>query len=208
VAHPSSPSTMTPSGNCPPNFAPSPNNQYCVSVPHAANGGVTVPTGLALSLKSTTVVSSLPRVVGGVSSVLGIPGVLGGVVDLFCRYFPRECNILSPGARFPTEDPRTPAPGGGQGIPGPVSTSDAGRARFEEGRPAAPAGYHWNKGTYWTNAGVVFAGTRIVKNRRMNPLNPRALARAVRRGDSFVRFASALGMQKPKTGLKKKRCRR
>lgn len=158
--------------------------------------------------------STVGGIAGGIVIDYGL-GKVGQAAQDFCRAYPTFCNIVTPGARFPTEQTGTPAPspngstGGGIPLPGgPVSTSPGGMEQFMQGRPAAPAGYHWNKGTYWTTQGVVFKGTRVVKNRRMNPLNPRALARAVRRGDSFVRFASAVGMQKPKTGLKKKRCRR
>lgn len=58
-------------------------------------------------------------------------------------------------------------------------------------------GFHWNKQGYWTAGGYVEKGTRMVKNRRMNPLNPRALRRAMRREKGFVRFASSMGMRWP-----------
>jgi len=44
-----------------------------------------------------------------------------------------------------------------------------------------PAGYHPNKSNYYTAMGPVPKGTRCVKNRRRNALNPRALTRAVGR---------------------------
>lgn len=132
----------------------------------------------------------LPGPAGAIGSVVGVLGGVTGVTDLLCRYFPSLCNIATPGARFPTPDERTPAPG----LPG--------AREGVVGRPigGCPSGFHLNKGTYWTLQGVVYPGTRCVKNRRMNPLNPRALRRAIRREGSFEHFALHLGMRKPATG--------
>jgi hypothetical protein len=45
-----------------------------------------------------------------------------------------------------------------------------------------PSGYHWNKSDYFLMDGTfVPKGTKIVKNRRRNSLNPRALDRAIGR---------------------------
>lgn len=60
-------------------------------------------------------------------------------------------------------------------------------AAYTPGLPAAgvgvgglaPQGYHLDKATR----------TRYVKNRRMNVANPRALRRAMRRTDGFVKLA-------------------
>lgn len=46
---------------------------------------------------------------------------------------------------------------------------------------ACPAGYHWNRTSYFTKRGFVAKGTACVKNRRRNPLNPRALSRSMSR---------------------------
>jgi len=47
---------------------------------------------------------------------------------------------------------------------------------------ACPSGYHRNKSTYWTQTeGVVIEGTKCVRNRRRNPLNPRAARRSMSR---------------------------
>lgn len=49
----------------------------------------------------------------------------------------------------------------------------------------APKGYHLNKSDYWLKDGTfVPKGSRYVKNRRRNPLNPTALRRAVGRVDA------------------------
>jgi len=42
-----------------------------------------------------------------------------------------------------------------------------------------PAGYHWDKAT----------GTKLVRNRRMNVANPRALRRSMRRVQGFEKLA-------------------
>jgi len=54
-------------------------------------------------------------------------------------------------------------------------------------------GTHLNKSTYITRAGIVPKGTKCVSNRRMNPLNPRALSHAMRRITSAKSAASVLG---------------
>ena len=54
-------------------------------------------------------------------------------------------------------------------------------------------GTHLNKTTYRTLDGtLVPAGTRCVKNRRRNPLNPRALSRAVSRVAAAKKYATML----------------
>lgn len=58
-----------------------------------------------------------------------------------------------------------------------------------------PKGYHPDKAT----------GTRCVRNRRMNPTNPQALRRALRREEAFIRMARRTGLV---TVPKAKRVRR
>lgn len=130
---------------------------------------------------------------------LDIPGVLGTVYDTFCRFYPQ--NVVCGGSGNGTSY-QTPQNGSrGQ-------TNGSGQVQVQPAAGVCVSGYHLNKGTYWTQSGgVVFKGTRCVKNRRMNPANPRALARAIRRGDAFVRMAKAFGMSAPKAGLKRKKCR-
>ncbi len=58
----------------------------------------------------------------------------------------------------------------------------------------APGGWHWNKAGYFLKSGqFVPKGTKLVKNRRRNPLNPRALDRAMWRITSAKGAASKLG---------------
>lgn len=55
-------------------------------------------------------------------------------------------------------------------------------------------GHHMNKQTYFTRNGAVPAGTKCVKNRRRNPLNPRALSRAMSRVASAQKAVRCLGL--------------
>jgi len=60
-----------------------------------------------------------------------------------------------------------------------------------------PAGCHPNKSEYCLKSGArVLKGTRCVRNRRRNPLNPRALDRAISRISSAQNAVSRLGFQK------------
>ncbi len=60
------------------------------------------------------------------------------------------------------------------------------------GTPCA-SGYHYNKTRYYsTRYGVVEKGSVCVKNRRRNPLNPRALSRAMSRVKSAQKAVRCL----------------
>ena len=64
------------------------------------------------------------------------------------------------------------------------------------GGPQAPAmsGYHWNKSGYFLMSGeYVAAGTKLVKNRKRNPGNMRALSRSMGRIKSAKKMAAVLG---------------
>lgn len=56
----------------------------------------------------------------------------------------------------------------------------------------APRGYHLAKD----------GSGRYVKNRHMNPANPAALRRAIRRQDGFVQLAARVGMVRKRTATK------
>jgi len=60
------------------------------------------------------------------------------------------------------------------------------------GRPAV-SGYHWNKSGYFLKSGeYVPAGSKMVKNRRRNPANPRATSNAITRIKGAKRYAKSL----------------
>lgn len=177
-----------------PGFRPGPGGKYCL--PTGGSNLVTPYTGNPIPFQV-----ALPSV-GAVARVgtaaVGLLGGVGDVADLICRYFPNVCNIAVPGQPYPTPSPRTPAP--------PTANTPI-VAGYVPGSAVCPTGHHLNKTRYLTRQGVVEPGTRCVKNRRMNPTNPRALVRAIRRGDRFVALAKSFGMGAPAKGLKKRRRR-
>ena len=89
--------------------------------------------------------------------------------------------IKSPGVRGVAE---RLVPGGATGY----EMNPAMRA----GKPSQ-TGYHWNKTGYFLKDGTwVAPGTKEVKNRRRNPLNPRALDRSISRITSAKRASKKL----------------
>lgn len=70
------------------------------------------------------------------------------------------------------------------GVPIPMRSAPGGYPMMAPDLP--PKGYHINKSDYFLKDGTyVPAGSRYVKNRRMNPANGRALRRSIRRAKSF-----------------------
>lgn len=58
---------------------------------------------------------------------------------------------------------------------------------------ACPSGFHPNKSSYFLSDGTfVPEGSKCVKNRRRNPMNPRALDRAIGRLNSAKRVQNKL----------------
>ena len=77
--------------------------------------------------------------------------------------------------------PALPRPGIGGAIQRALPGGQSGFV--SQGKP--PGGYHLNKSSYWLKDGTyVPKGTRWVKNRRRDPLNPKALRRAISRVDA------------------------
>jgi len=78
----------------------------------------------------------------------------------------------------------------GRGTPPGAPTAGGGAARFFPGGETGigtgcASGFHPNKSAYFLKNGTfVEAGSRCVKNRRRNPLNPRAASRAISRLES------------------------
>jgi len=66
-------------------------------------------------------------------------------------------------------------------------------ASMQAGKPCPISGYHWNKSGYFLKSGeYVPAGTKMVKNRRRNPANPRATSNAIMRIKGAKRYAKSL----------------
>lgn len=84
--------------------------------------------------------------------------------------------------------------GPGVGIGTPFGRLSAGEQPQLNGKIGCPSGYRPNKSDYFLKDGTfVAAGTRCVKVRRRNPLNPRALDRAMSRMTSAKRAAKKIG---------------
>jgi len=64
---------------------------------------------------------------------------------------------------------------------------------MQAGKPCPVSGYHWNKSGYFLQSGeYVPPGTKMVKNRRRNPANPRATSNAITRIKGAKRYAASL----------------
>jgi len=97
---------------------------------------------------------------------------------------PKVAQIPVPGIRGMAERAFT---GGATGF-----MDDPSMNGMMAGRPAV-SGYHWNKSGYFLQSGeYVPAGSKMVKNRRRNPANPRATSNAITRIKGAKRYAKSL----------------
>ena len=125
-----------------------------------------------------------------------IPGPIGAAASLVQKAVaPRQATLpqqFQPLARFqPTAQqlppiPQVPTPG----LIGKVQRFlPAGETGYEDAPPiGAPSGYHVNKSDYFLKDGTFIpAGSRWVRNRHRNPLNPRAASKAIGRIESLKR---------------------
>ncbi len=138
-----------------------------------------VPGVSALSIGS--ILGGIGSVVGGIATGNPIGGLVGGIKTAFG----------SGGSPPPTIGVPNPyQPGSGGGFPGigfgfpsgpgsthGVSIGGPGGLVIGSSQQGVPRGYHVGK------------NGRLVKNRHMNPGNSKALRRAIRREDAFVRLA-------------------
>jgi len=117
--------------------------------------------------------------IGGFPSLVNVPvpgdsntgGIIGSIIDIFGGIV---------GGRLPALPQLPPAPGGTPPLlPGriPPAALAPGANGACVPNPCC-SGQHLDKATM----------TKCVSNRRMNPLNPRALRRAIRRAKGFERF--------------------
>jgi len=126
-------------------------------------------------------------IVSGAAGIVGglIPGQapaagpgLGGTVGFGGRFAP-TMPILRTAQQIPTP-----------GIAGTIQRAIPGGATGMQG---CGPGYRPNKSGYYVQGGQYVApGTVCTKARRMNPLNPRALSKAMRRIESAKRATSVL----------------
>lgn len=132
--------------------------------------------------------------IGGIGGFLrgGPTGAISGAVSGF-RGQPRAA---APRALQLPASPwhRGPMPGTGQvRAPGAIAAIQRALPGGATGMQGCPAGHRPNKTAYFLKDGsFVDVGTRCVKIRRRNPLNPRALSRAIGRIESGKRAAKRL----------------
>ena len=153
-------------------------------------------------------IGSAIKTVGGVVGEL-LPGPAGTVVKGITNALPGK-NLLAPrapagpGLAMPTGTmptlgfPTTGAPGTGFGaVPPPSGSGGGGGGTMTNGK-GCTIGFRPNKTSYYVRnplglgGNQIEIGERCVKRRRMNPLNPRAISRAIRRLESAKRATSRL----------------
>ena len=153
--------------------------------------------GIAKKVTGAVSRLNIPFVSGGAGLVSGALGGILGRKTAKTRQAARAglAAGLIPfeGRTFPGQGPRgMPVPG----IRGAVQRFLPGGATGFETNGAGPPGpgYHVNKSDYFLKDGTFIPkGSTWVKNRRRNPLNPRALSRAMSRLTSAKNAAKALG---------------
>lgn len=123
----------------------------------------------------------LPGAIAGGVAGYGRGGKAAATGGLVAGSLPQGGGLSGPVGTPPT----ITLPGGIGVNPGAILP---GGAPFLTGT-MVPRGYHWNKSAGYGPQGRYEKGTYLVKNRSLNPLNPRALRRAVRREHGFVGVA-------------------
>lgn len=99
----------------------------------------------------------------------------------------------------------------------PVSSGSSdpmlGTVAKQGGGGCAPSGYHWNKSGYWSNESDLLPGaswtppgTKLVKNRKRNPYNPKAASRAMSRLSALSQGMKSLERQLSKLAPRKRTC--
>ena len=139
-----------------------------------------------------------PGLFGSIGSFIGkvagvaskIPGPIGWGAAAIKQVLPGQSPLAGqyPVTFAPTRlppFPGTPLPGVGPAIARFLPGGETGVAPPTVG---APSGYHVNKTAYYLKDGTYIPEeSRWVKNRRTNPLNPRAASKALRRLGSLKR---------------------
>jgi hypothetical protein len=136
-----------------------------------ATGGVSG----AITGAAAPFIGSSTRAAAGLAQPTSGPGIPGGTV------------MVNP--------PFTGARGVGVSVAPPATSAPrTGTGTMSNGmKLACPAGFHPNKASYFLKSGqFVPEGTRCVRNRRRDPLNPRALRRAIGRIDAGKTWQSKL----------------
>jgi len=166
-------------------------------------------------------IKSVGRVATGVVGGLGIPVVSGVARIAGTTLFGRGPAGIQP-VQFPPIPGTTTWAQGPRGMPVSIASSagsrpglaglqpgqfqvptpgfggaverflPGGKSGFMQAGPAM-SGYHWNKSGYFLRDGTFVApGTKMVRNRRRNPGNMRALSRSLGRIKSAKKMAATL----------------
>jgi hypothetical protein len=122
-------------------------------------------------------------------AALRIAQVVPGPVGMGARLFAGG-GLRTPAPRFMPPPPAPTMP------PISLRARDGARAAVAPvGGDGCPKGYRLNRSDYFLKDGTfVPAGTRCVRMRRTNPTNVRALRRALRREEQFIRLARRTGL--------------
>lgn len=155
---------------------------------------------MSLAIKASRVESQ-----GGMAGVVesgdpGLFGFLGSAIKGGLGLAGRMSGLLpgrAPAPRVPTRPVNIPF--GPSLVPRAPSTLRRAAQMIVPGGATGfeglgcPSGFHPNKGDYFLRDGSFVAkGSRCVRNRRRNPMNPRALSRAIGRVDSGKRLQHRL----------------
>lgn len=128
----------------------------------------------------------------GFGAAIGTLPIVGPAITAAQKIAQRKQRPTPPGQPVPLPLPQgVPVPAPGFAVNGAASMA-AGAGVAVGTTIACPSGFRPNKSSYFTLAGFVPKGTRCVKRRRRNPMNPRALDRAISRVDSGKRLQSKL----------------
>lgn len=134
----------------------------------------------------------------------GVGGAVAGVASTLQRKTVKQAVAAPTMTALPSTRqllPPLPVPGTGLALQSPFALQNGGAMATKAQADAArcksmscPSGFHPNKADYFLKDGTfVPAGTRCVKNRRRNPLNPRALDRSLGRIAATGKAVKALG---------------
>lgn len=149
------------------------------------------------------IVGRASRVLPGVGPAIsgGLNPVAAGVGAIIPQLLPRILPRTVPGLpRLPPLPPRLPPGPPRGGLPIPVPTPNGSPSFPVVGRDGAlccPPGFHPAKD----------GSGRCVRNRRMDPCNPKAIRRAARRIKSFRRLASKVERSLPTRTVRARRPR-
>ena len=133
------------------------------------------------------------------SIVKHVPGPIGWAAGAVSKFLPTKVQQIAPPtftsmpAYAPPQMPvgLVPPPGFAAPVTGMGPGAGVMPTTVPQAAIGAPSGYHVNESDYFLKDGTfVPAGSRWVKNRKRNPLNPRAASKAISRIEQLKRATS------------------